>query len=268
MGRLAKLATQDSNKTKAKKIIVRAKWGWRANVMPHTQTHTVKEHKGRTCVYMYVWVCVCSCVPLATACLSSLCPTPGQRRLLPQLLRPSLRLVVCSVTVGCAGVKWSGGGWGGGGGAAQGLGGGWSYRDGQRAPGWGLSGVGPVRVGRTALWKHGRETSWCIRLGRRRASGGGGGRPTCVPVLLLLLLRPKIKAGSHQEVLLVNAKQLKPPPCALRLVRLWGAMTPHENNHHVTNGFVTANKQGSSRPVFKTPLKTHFYSRALILMHY
>lgn len=96
-------------------------------------------------------------------------------------------------------------GWvGGGGGAVQGLGGGWSYRDGQRAPGWGLSGVGPVRVGRTALWKHGRETSWCIRLGRRRASGGGG-RPTCVPVLLL---RPKIKAGSHQEVfnvLLVNA---------------------------------------------------------------
>lgn len=45
-----------------------------------------------------------------------------------------------------------------------------SYRDGQRAPGWGLSGVGPVRVGRTALWKHGRKTSWCIRLSR----GGGG----------------------------------------------------------------------------------------------
>lgn len=47
-----------------------------------------------------------------------------------------------------------------------------SYRDGQGAPGWGLSGVGPVGVGRTALWKHGRKTSWCVRL----SSGGGGGR--------------------------------------------------------------------------------------------
>lgn len=36
---------------------------------------------------------MCSCVPLATACLSSLCPTPGQRRLLPRLLRPSLQFV-------------------------------------------------------------------------------------------------------------------------------------------------------------------------------
>lgn len=51
-----------------------------------------------------------------------------------------------------------------------------SYRDGQGAPGWGLSGVGPVRVGRTALWKHGRETSWCIRAGRRMRGRWGGRR--------------------------------------------------------------------------------------------
>lgn len=39
----------------------------------------------------------------------------------------------------------------------------------------GLSGVGPVRVGRTALWKHGRKTSWCVRLSRGGGGGGGGG---------------------------------------------------------------------------------------------
>lgn len=72
-----------------------------------------------------------------------------------------------------------------------------SYRDGQGAPGWGLSGVGPVRVGRTALWKHGRETSWCIRAGRRmRGRWGGGGRPPWVPVLLV---RPKTSRSSRRK---------------------------------------------------------------------
>ncbi len=77
-------------------------------------------------------------------------------------------VAVSSVLVGCAGEQ-----------EKAGRGSGLSYRDGQGAPGWGLSGVGPVRVGRTALWKHGRETSWCVRLSRG-GGGGGGGRDGCV----------------------------------------------------------------------------------------
>lgn len=62
---------------------------------------------------MCVCICVCSCVLSVTSCLSGLFLIPGQHRLLPRLLRPLLGLVVCSVTVGCAGVKWGGEGWAG-----------------------------------------------------------------------------------------------------------------------------------------------------------
>lgn len=76
---------------------------------------------------------------------------------------------------GMCGEEVEGGEVGGQNGGRLGYGSGLSYRDGQGAPGLGLSGVGPVRVGRTALWKHGRKTSWCVRLSRGGGGGGGGG---------------------------------------------------------------------------------------------